>query len=201
MQLRVITGGQSGVDEGALKGAYVYCEQRTHENEINPLRATPLTIDWECVMPKGYRRESQMPRWMHHFKEAPEKKIWCIDSENYDARTEEVCAQSQAVLMIAPPGKLTPGTKLTLQLAKGFKLQRWRFQSSNNIAVHKAEAHAIAYWLRSCMSMHRDEQFTLMVAGPRESKWNQGFSIAMNVTRYILEAYEKDIHVAPNRNV
>lgn len=191
MTLTVITGGQSGVDEGAAAAVDAYL------NLARPVGHPKTMVDWYCWLPKGFRRESPMPSFMR--KEKNKRVGELLLSKEYDERTNHNIVLSSAVLLIEQPGKRTPGTKLTLGLAKRNHRQLWRFQNADNKAVHKAESHAIAYWLRQLTTWQEGGDVTLMVAGPRESKWTEGFDIAYRVTQFIVDAYERDIHVQPTR--
>lgn len=192
MSLIVLTGGQSGVDEGALLGVSDYMA-------VERAIGQKLTVDWMAWLPKGYKRESPMPGWMR--KEKGSRVGELLLAKEYDERTQHNIIISNAVLLIEEPGKRTPGTKLTLGLAKKSpQMQIWRFQNVNNRAVHRAESHAIAYWLRSMESWLGSESLTLMVAGPRASKWADGCGIAASIMKYVVEAYERDVHVQPQRS-
>lgn len=202
MPLTILTGGQSGVDEGAAEGAWTYCtEHLIRNNAAKPLSRTDSKVDWKCVLPHGYKRESPMPAWM---RENKNRKVFAIGYKEYDERTNVVTDMADAVLLISEPGKITPGTKLTLGFAKRKGKQIWRFRNVANRAVHRAESHAIAYWLRSIESFmgkdRKEHGLNLMVAGPRASKWADGSKLAHLITKAICEAYERDIHVQPSRS-
>lgn len=194
MPLTILTGGQSGVDEGALEGAGKYI---LLETAAAGMRARRPEVDWMAWLPKGYRRETPMPEFMR--KEKGKRVGELLLSKEYEDRTQHNITLSDAVLLIEEPGRTTPGTKLTLKLAKGKRgCQLWRFQNVANRAVHRAESYAIGYWLRS-MESWMGGPITLMVAGPRESKWGEGRSLASVIVGHICEAYERDIHVQPSR--
>jgi hypothetical protein len=194
MPLTVLTGGQSGVDEGALEAVHEY------RNMKRPIEQK-LTVDWMAWLPSGYKRESPMPRFM---REAKGSRVGELHTKEYDERTQHNVMLSHAVLLIEEPGKRTPGTKLTLGLAKKARgMQIWGFQNVANRAIHRAESHAIAYWLRSIESWvegGKEVGITLMVAGPRISKWVNGKDVAASIMHTVIEAYERDIHVQPQRS-
>lgn len=200
--LHVITGGQSGVDEGAVMGVHAWRTSVIEDNKTRMANPWPLNTDWECVMPKGYRRETPMPLWL---KELKKTHITCLNDRDYGFRTAYVTNMVDAVLVIAEPGKSTPGTELTIRIARDdMHKQLWRFQNVANRAVYRAESHAIAYWLRSmesfvCVGKRKGHALKLMVAGPRESKWADGLDVAYDIVKLVCEAYERDIHVKPSR--
>lgn len=174
MSIVVISGGQTGVDTGAIDAARVLGEK---------------FADWEALLPKGYRRESDMPKWMK--AELGKRVRELKQCAEYNQRTEHVMTRAIACLMIEHPEHTTPGTTLTLKLAKQQKVQLWRFQNVNNRAVWKAECHAIAYWLRSILQSHGPD-ITLMVAGPRAGKWNTSEEVAFALVTTILRAVQED---------
>ncbi len=174
MGIVVISGGQTGVDTGAVDAARVLGEK---------------FADWEALLPKGYRREADMPKWMKAElgKRVRELKQ-CVE---YSQRTEHVMLRAVACLTIEHPEHTTPGTTLTLNLAKKHKPQLWRFQNIEDKAKWKAECHAIAYWLRSLLQSH-GPGITLMVAGPRAGKWKTGEEVAFALVTTILRAVQED---------
>lgn len=192
MPVTVLTGGQSGVDEGALRGVNDYTAL---ERPIGQ----KLTVDWMAWLPKGYKREERMPPFM--LKQKGKRVGELLLTDSYSERTKHNIVMSDALLVIEGPGS-TPGTRLTQTLAKKARMQVWRFQNADNRAVHRAESHAVAYWLRSMESWMGlgSAPITLMVAGPRASKWPEGEEAAASILRYVVEAYERDVHVKPNRN-
>lgn len=174
MGIVVISGGQTGVDTGAIDAARVLGEK---------------FADWEALLPKDYRREADMPKWM---KAEMGKRVRELKQcKQYDERTEHVMSRAVACLTIEHPEYVTPGTKLTLTLAKRYKPQLWRFQNIEDKAKWKAECHAIAYWLRSVMVSHGPD-ITLMVAGPRGGKWKTGEEVAFALVTTILRAVVED---------
>lgn len=173
MGIVVISGGQSGVDTGAIDAARTLGEK---------------FADWEALLPKDYRRETDMPKWM---KAEMGKRVRALKVKQYDERTEHVVQRAVAVLTIEHPDHTTPGTTLTLNLCKKHKPQLWRFQNVVDKAKWKAECHAIAYWLRSILQSHGPD-ITLMVAGPRAGKWKTGEEVAFALVTTILRAVQED---------
>ena len=169
----MISGGQTGVDTGAVDAARTLGE---------------TFADWEALLPKDYRRESPMPKWMT--KEMG-KRVRELKVKQYEERTEHVMLRAIACLTIEHPEHTTPGTTLTLKLAKKHKVQLWRFQNIEDKAKWKAECHAIAYWLRSLLASHGPD-ITLMVAGPRAGKWKTGEEVAFALVTTILRAVVED---------
>lgn len=163
--IKVITGGQTGVDTGAALAA------RTEK------------FDTRCIMPAGYKREEPAPDWLKGI-------TTCLKTTNYAVRTKTVMAQAVAVLVIEPDGNKSPGTKLTVDLAKEQGKHLWRFMHIGDRAIWKAEQHAIAYWLRSLEHLYGE--VTLMVAGPRAGKWAEAHDCAFIITQNLLQAIRGD---------
>lgn len=92
MTWTILTGGQTGVDTGAL------------------LAAEKLGLRWKAYLPRGLRREKPMPKWM--FKWALE----LMTSDKYEDRTK-TCVQQADVVMVLGQHLQTPGTRLTVELA------------------------------------------------------------------------------------
>lgn len=159
ISVKVITGGQTGVDTGAMRAAVaqgVLCH---------------------AYFPRDFKREEPLVPGYEWLRERSE----CIKSPDYKARTLHVVSKAHAVLVI-PGGEVTPGTKLTGELAQEAGVPLWTMRYLNDPAYLKAESHAVAYWLAQ---MGR-KQVSLMVGGPRGSKWRGGESVALTVTTHIL---------------
>lgn len=161
----VITGGQTGVDTGALRAAI------------------EVKVGAKTIMPLGHKREEPAPKWLLDIAE-------CTDSGKYDARTKAVIKRCQACIVIAPSINNTPGTILTVRLAKDEGLQLWVFDSVNNRAVWNAEAHAMAYWIKQ-MERHCYPSLSLMVAGPRGSKWRAGEADTLSIMVMAFKHYKE----------
>jgi len=175
LPLSIITGGQTGVDTGALDAA---------RNE---------GYRWGALLPYGYKREAELPLFMAKEKGS---RVVALDCQKYDQRTKEVIKRADACLVIQEDGEDTPGTVLTIKLAMDAGLPLWRFMNIDNSSMYKAESHAIAYWLRSLVHLYGD--ISLMVAGPRAGKWKEGEERAFGIVSYILRAYREDVVVRPH---
>jgi hypothetical protein len=166
--ISVITGGQTGVDTGAL------------------LAAREAKLEAWAMLPKGNKREKPMPDWMKAI--ATQSK-----SREYDGRTREVVDRSDAVLVIKPDVKMTPGTALTRSLAVNKGKQIWWFRNHRDRALWKAEAHAVAYWLRSLeVALDEGHDLTLMIAGPRAGKWPTAENDAFVICQLMFRALNGD---------
>ncbi len=166
--ISIITGGQTGVDTGAVRAA------------VQSANKVPARV----IMPKGFRREEgKPPQWLLDI-------ATCTESDKYDVRTKAVIKESHACIVISPDITTSPGTALTVRLAKDEGLQLWVFDNIADRAKWKAEAHAIAYWLKQ-LEKFSYPKLTLMVAGPRGAKWRAGedasLTIMMDVLKHLKE--------------
>lgn len=153
MSIRVISGGQTGVDTGGLWAA----------------REAGAT--WQAFLPRGWRREAPMPTWMRkHAKE--------LNSNNYAHRTRWVVGRADAVLMVEPPGNTSPGSVLTVSVARERGVPVWQWWPGDSV-------RGPAEWIRQLLRQH-DDELCLMVAGPRESKWSDGEQLAASVIGEVL---------------
>ena len=166
--IRIISGGQTGVDTGALDSA------RT------------LGLPRLAVFPKGFKREDKISKQQAWLKECAEE----LPRGDYAARTKYCVNKAFAVLIIPSPDDDTPGTVLTKQLALDRGRQLWVFQNIRDKAKWKAECHAVAYWLRSLLSTNPG--FDLMVAGPRAGKWTEAEQVAFALVTATLQAIRGD---------
>ncbi len=140
-------------------------------------------------MPEGWRRESPMPKWMAKEKGSRVQELEGVAA--YNERTDRVVRGATACLVIQPDGLVTPGTTLTLKLTEKHGTPTWRFMSVVDKSALVAECHAIGYWLRSLCYLHNDF-IGLMVAGPREAKWDGATDKAYLITKTVLEAFKND---------
>lgn len=169
-ELFIMSGGQDGVDTGAIDAA------RT------------LGLPWGARLPEDYLRASPMPKWMEEAK--GDRVTEYKGVTKYNERTDRVVQSNTACLVINPDGDFTPGTALTLKLTERHGVPTWRFMSVADKAAWKAECHAIAYWLRSLVYLQG--QTSLMVAGPREAKWKGAEVTAFALVTATLHAYKDD---------
>lgn len=101
MTWTILTGGQTGVDTGAL------------------MAARDLGLPWKAIFPFGWRREKPIPEWMkEHAQELQ-------TSSNYDDRTR-YCVQQATEVMCFGTHLNTPGTQLTLALAGHYGRPIWK---------------------------------------------------------------------------
>jgi hypothetical protein len=176
--LEVWTGGQTGVDTGALLAV------------IAAGGAKP-----NVLFPKDFRREEPDKGKIDAKKLAKlvtdaGGNAYCTDTTNYEHRTRECIRRTQALLIITPDLDSSPGTRLTYRVASDAGHQLWLFRTINDKALWKAEGHAIGYWLKSLLPHWRTDGrdgINLMVAGPRESKWPDAEKISGEIMTHVLE--------------
>ncbi len=140
-EMKIVSGGQTGVDQGALDAA------------MN------LGLDWGGWAPKGWLAENGTiaERYRANMREGT--------SANYLVRTKRNVVDSDATLIIVQKYPLSGGTLKTRVFCE--KLLRSHFVVSldERDAVEKARA-----WLRQFLNGEPGRPFVLNVAGPRESK-------------------------------
>lgn len=158
--ISIITGGQTGVDTGALRAA-------RDEGVLH-----------QALFPANFKRESPPEPWLKACGT-------CIESDKYDVRTREVIRKAQACLIISPSLEDSPGTALTYRLAKDEGMQLWVFQHALDQAYWKAEAHAMAHWLLNIEATY--DKPLLMVAGPRAKKWDRGENNTVFIVQMMLK--------------
>lgn len=180
--LKVITGGQTGVDTGAALACVA-------------MGTFPGLLPCDVIFPKGFRRETPGKGLIGAEKLAKLVKesgggAYCTDDERYDHRTKEVIRRTQALLLICPTIDSSPGTALTYKVATDNGHQTWVFRTVNDKAYWKAEGHAIGYWLKSLLPhwfVDGRPGINLMVAGPRESKWPGAEMTAGTILTHVFE--------------
>jgi Circularly permutated YpsA SLOG family len=159
INVKIITGGQTGVDTGAMRAAVA------------------LGVQSRAYFPRGFKREEPLLpayQWLRDLGE-------CIKSDSYSARTLHTVSKANAVLVIPGP-ESTPGTDKTITLAREANVPLWVMRYTADPAYLRAESHAVAYW-RAQMGR---KDVTLMVAGPRGSKWRAGEAMALAVVTALL---------------
>lgn len=175
--LKVITGGQTGVDTGAL------------------LSCVANGIAADALFPLGLRREPPQPGCIDAKKLAKMLidaggRADVTDNDKYDHRTREVIRRTQALLVISPALDSTPGTRLTYKVASDAGHQVWVFRTVHDKAYWKAEAHAVGYWLKSLLTHWKidgRDGINLMVAGPRATKWAEGEKTTGIIMDHVIE--------------
>ena len=139
--LKIVSGGQTGVDQGALEAAVA------------------LGLDWGGWAPKGWRAENgTVPA---AFRERMREH----ESANYVVRTRMNVADSHATLILADAYPIGGGTLRTRDFCTN--LMRPHLVVSFGEADAAAKARR---WLGEFLAAGRPVPFVLNVAGPRESK-------------------------------
>ncbi|MBR9977721.1 MAG: putative molybdenum carrier protein [Bacteroidetes bacterium] len=143
LQLRIISGGQTGVDRAALDAAM----------DIG------VPVGGWC--PKGRRAADGVIDARYPLIET--------DTQRYERRTELNVRDAAATLLLASALPLTGGTALTCDVAKQYG-KPWRIvllamdAPANSVAVRPEDAPSeVAAWLREL------DVTVLNIAGPRES--------------------------------
>jgi putative molybdenum carrier protein len=182
--LKVIVGGQTGVDTGGA----LACVAKDFK-----------AID--IIYPKGFLREA--PQAGRIDAAGLNKRVaklgggvYCLDTEKYQDRTREVLRRCNAVLIITnnvaglTERKKGDGTALTYREAHDAGKQVWVFQNVADKARWKAEGHAVGYWVKSMLNNWKvdgREGINLMIAGPRGGKWDEGELVAGEVFGHVID--------------
>ncbi len=167
MTISIKTGGQTGVDTGALRAA------------------KELGVHFEGIFPKGWKREEPLGPAYAWIREASR----CIESDKYEVRTRAVIKECQVCIVIAPDIKSTPGTELTVRLAKDDGMQLWVYDNVADRAKWNAESHAMAYWLKQ-LEKFSYPKMNVMVAGPRGGKWKAGEDTTLSIIMQALKHFK-----------
>lgn len=140
-ELKIVSGGQTGVDRGALEAAI------------------DLGLDWGGWAPRGWRAEDGEipPLYRASMKEHA--------SANYLARTRRNVADSHATLIIANAYPLSGGTLKTRVFCEEMMRSHFTVSLGESDAVGKVQR-----WLLQFFAVEHPVPFVLNVAGPRESK-------------------------------
>jgi putative molybdenum carrier protein len=182
--LKIINGGQTGVDTGATLACVA--------KDFKAL---------DIIYPKGFLREAaQQGRkdadGINRMVAKLGGNVYCLESDRYPERTREVLRRCQAVLIITNDlGGLTEnkkgdGTALTYKRAHDEGKQVWVFQTVSDKARWKAEGHAVGYWLKSMLSNWKvdgRDGINLMVAGPRGGKWGEAELVAGEIFGHVID--------------
>ncbi len=140
-ELKIVSGGQTGVDRGALQAAMDLC------------------LDWGGWAPKGWRAENGTIPPI--FREKMQEHA----SANYLGRTRRNVVDSHATLIITNTYPLSGGTLKT----KFFCQEIMR--SHLVVSLGEADAvEKVRKWLGQFFEIAHPVPFVLNVAGPRESK-------------------------------
>ena len=140
-ELKIVSGGQTGVDQGALEAA------------------VDFGVDWGGWVPKGWRAENgTVPE---QFRARMQEHA----SANYIVRTRQNVADSHATLILTDAYPLTGGTLRTRDFCMNMMKSHFVVSFGEADAVGK-----VRKWLGQFFAVAHPVPFVLNVAGPRESK-------------------------------
>jgi hypothetical protein len=171
----IISGGQTGVDTGAIEGAL------------------HVGLVFGGFAPAGFTTERGTVPIAWRFNERPDTSGLVEDSSpRYESRTARNVGVADLLLLVVPnllrPTD-TPGTKMTVDMAYR------RRKALPTMSTDGGNIEAVRSWLKCQGALIRgldggpDPQagapwgpgIRLMVAGPRESKWDTGANVAKAV--------------------
>lgn len=140
MMLKLVSGGQTGVDQGALEAAI------------------DLGLDYGGWVPKGWKTEEGPldKRYREKMREHA--------SDDYKQRTRQNVVDSHATLILVDALPLSGGTLLTKRYCENGH-SHFVIAMNEPSAVEKVQK-----WLRAFFTEDYPTPFVLNVAGPRESK-------------------------------
>ena len=140
-ELKIVSGGQTGVDRGAL------------------LAAMDLGLDWGGWAPKGWVSESGPIPSLYR------GKMRQHSSTSYRGRTMKNVIESNATLIIVNAYPLSGGTLQTRFFCQEAARPHFVVSLGEAAAAEKTRA-----WLGQFFAAEHPVPFVLNVAGPRESK-------------------------------
>jgi len=140
-ELKIVSGGQTGVDRGAQQAAL------------------DLGIDWGGWAPKGWRAENGTIPPLYRAKMQEHA------SANYLGRTRRNVIDSHATLIIISSYPLSGGTLKTRFFCQEAMRSHFVVSLGEADAVEK-----VRKWLGQFFAVEHPVPFVLNVAGPRESK-------------------------------
>ena len=140
-ELKIVSGGQTGVDRGALQAAM------------------DLSLDWGGWAPKGWRAENGTIPPLYRVKMQEHA------STNYLGRTRRNVVDSHATLIITNTYPLSGGTLKTKFFCQEVMRSHFVVSPGEAEAVEK-----VRRWLGQFFAIEHPVPFVLNVAGPRESK-------------------------------
>lgn len=140
-ELKIVSGGQTGVDRGAQQAAM------------------DLGLDWGGWAPKGWRAEDGTipPPYREKMQEH--------ESANYLGRTRRNVIDSHATLIITNTYPLNGGTLKTRFFCQELMRSHFVVSLGETDAIGK-----VRMWLGQFFANEHPVPFVLNVAGPRESK-------------------------------
>lgn len=141
VEIRIVSGGQTGVDQGALEAAI------------------DLRLAWGGWVPKGWKTEAGA--LSAHFRRHMQEHA----SEEYLPRTRQNVIDSHATLIVVDKLPLNGGTLKTKRIAEQVRRSHFVVICTEKDAVCKAQK-----WLRQFFEGEHPIPFVLNVAGPRETK-------------------------------
>ena len=140
-ELKIVSGGQTGVDQGALEAALA------------------LGVAWGGWAPKGWRAENgEIPA-------AFRARMQEHASANYIQRTRQNVVDSHATLILADAYPIGGGTLRTRDFCTNLMRSHLVVSFGEADAVEK-----VRKWLGQFFAAAHPVPFVLNVAGPRESK-------------------------------
>ena len=140
-ELKIVSGGQTGVDRGALQAAM------------------DLGLDWGGWAPKGWRAENGTIPPLYR------EKMLEHASANYLGRTRRNVVDSHATLIITNAYPLSGGTLKTKFFCQEVMRSHFVVSLGEADAVEK-----VRKWLGQFFEIEHPVPFVLNVAGPRESR-------------------------------
>ena len=140
-EIKIVSGGQTGVDQGALHAAI------------------DLGLAWGGWAPKGWRSENGTIPLLYR------SKMQEHASANYLGRTRRNVVDSHATLIITNTYPLTGGTLKTRFFCQEAMRSHFVVSVGETDAVGK-----VRKWLGQFFEIEHPVPFVLNVAGPRESK-------------------------------
>ena len=140
-EIKIVSGGQTGVDQGALHAAI------------------DLGLEWGGWVPKGWRTENGTVGALFR------PKMHEHASANYLGRTRRNVVDSHATLIITNTYPLTGGTLKTRYFCQELMRSHFVVSLGEDDPVGKVQR-----WLGQFFAAEHPVPFVLNVAGPRESK-------------------------------
>lgn len=141
-RLKVVSGGQTGADQGGLYAARV------------------LGIPTGGYAPYGWITDTGPAPWLEEYG-----LVEMGVGNEYRQRTIKNVWSANAVLWFGNPN--SPGGKLTLRTAREAGVPRWLCNFQNRLANLDSDVREVAAWLKTLPPV---DEFVLMVAGNRERK-------------------------------